>query len=286
MSFLDRIHAVNGYDPKEFRAFRVAGVQLGAIKHNFAETLSRWPAVFRVEDDNVSISSALGNPEIRTRAVREALLTLRDEGHIKGWRNEPYPVNRSYTDPPYLVMERAATPFFGVRAYGVHLNGFVRHGNQMQMWIARRARDVHNEPGKLDQLVAGGQPVGLSLKANVVKECQEEAGIPCYLAKLAKPVGAISYCRETSYGLKPDVIYNFDLELAPDFVPVNTDGEVEAFHLWPIEQVMETVRESGAFKLNCAVVIIDFLIRHGFIPPDHPDYMEILYGLLSQPEGF
>ncbi len=216
MSFLDRIQAVNGYDPTGFRAFRVDGVQVGAIKHGFAEILSRWPAAFRVEDNDVSIPRELDSPELRTQVVNEALLTLRDEGFIPGWRNEPYPINRSYTDTPYLLMERAAIPFFGARAYGVHLNGFVRDRGGLKMWIGRRARDAHNEPGKLDQMVAGGQPAGLSLKANVMKECWEEAGIPTHIAELATPVGAIGYCRETSYGLKPDTIYNFDLELAPD----------------------------------------------------------------------
>ena len=71
----------------------------------------------------------------------------------------------------------------------------------------------------------------------------------------------------------------YDLELPADFVPRNTDGEIERFELWPIEQVMETVAETTKFKFNCNLVIIDFLVRHGLIPPDDPDYLEIVRGL-------
>ena len=71
----------------------------------------------------------------------------------------------------------------------------------------------------------------------------------------------------------------FDLELPSNFVPRNTDGEIESFALWPIERVAETVAETREFKDNCNLVIIDFLIRHGFIPPDDPDYVALVRGL-------
>jgi hypothetical protein len=41
------------------------------------------------------------------------------------------------------------------------------------------------------------------------------------------------------------------------------------------------VRDSDAFKLNCNLVIIDFLIRHGLLPQEDPDYLPILQGLRS-----
>ena len=45
----------------------------------------------------------------------------------------------------------------------------------------------HSYPGMLDNMVAGGQPAGLSLMENVVKEAGEEAGIPCAVAGTARP---------------------------------------------------------------------------------------------------
>ena len=93
------------------------------------------------------------------------------------------------------------------------------------------------------------------------------------------PVGLVSYRCERPEGLRDDDLFCFDLELPADFTPKNTDGEVEAFSLWPIEKVAERVRETEDFKFNCALVIIDFFIRHGLIAPDDPDYTRLAEGL-------
>jgi 8-oxo-dGTP pyrophosphatase MutT (NUDIX family) len=130
-------------------------------------------------------------------------------------------------------------------------------------------------------MVAGGLPWDLALTDNLRKECEEEAGIPAELAAQAVPVGAITYCRASKRGLKPDVMYCYDLELPEDFRPQCNDGEVAGFHLWPVEQVAEIVRDSEEFKLNCNLVIIDFLVRHGLLTPEHPDYLEIVQRLRS-----
>jgi len=162
-----------------------------------------------------------------------------------------------------------------VRAYGVHINGFVRAGNAIKMWIARRARDKPTFPGMLDNMVAGGLPIDITLRDNIIKECSEEAGIPAKLAQQAVFTGAISYCKEVPEGLKLDVQFVCDLELPTDFEPRPVDGEVEAFYLWSIDKVMDVVANTTEFKFNCALVIIDFLVRHGFIAPGDPDYLEI-----------
>lgn len=286
MSFLERINAVNQYNLNHFRPFWVVGKKLGFVKHAFAETLTRWQTVFSVEDSSVSLSPALTTAATRSHAVAEVLNELRHEGLIPGWRDEHYPVSFSFSESPYLVIERAAVPLFGIRAYGIHVNGFVRDAQGMRMWVAQRSQSKPIEPGKLDQLVAGGQPVGIGLRDNVLKECWEEAGIPPETARQAKPVGATSYCRETTQGLRPDVIFAFDLELPADFTPVNKDGEVAGFFLWPMERVITTIQDSTAFKANCALVVIHFLIRHGFIDPEHPDYLKILQSLLLGHELF
>jgi len=81
------------------------------------------------------------------------------------------------------------------------------------------------------------------------------------LARQVVAVGAISYCVEAPDGLKPDVQFCFDLELPADFTPRNTDGEIDEFYLWPIAKVAEIVAETGEFKFNCNLVVIDFLLR-------------------------
>src|SRR5205085_8779238 len=122
-------------------------------------------------------------------------------------------------------------------------------------------------PGKLDNTVAGGQPIELGYKENLIKECWEEAGIPPEMATRAIPVGAISYTYQAKEegGLKPNTLFCYDLEMPENFVPVKNYGEVDEFMLWPIQKVAQIVSDTRQFKLNCNLCIIDFLIRHGFI---------------------
>ena len=80
-------------------------------------------------------------------------------------------------------------------------------------------------------------------------------------------------------GFRRDVLYCYDLELPEDFVPQNTDGEVEAFMLLPLAEVAAIVHETDDFKLNCNLVIIDFLIRHGWLDPQTPEYLALVLGL-------
>jgi len=280
MAYLDHIRACNNFDPAGFRPFRVSGGRLGWLPHDLAETLRRWPEVFRVEADSVALDPRFDNFESRSDALAAPLHTLADEGQIEAWRGELYPVTPDWHTPPLMQIERAACPRFGIRAFGVHINGFVRKADGLHMWVARRAYDKPTFPGMLDNMVAGGQPIGLGLMANVIKECAEEAGIPEDLARHAVAVGMISYTHQPPEGCKPDQMFCYDLELPEHFIPTPADGEVEEFYLWPVAKVAETVRDSFEFKFNCNLCIIDFLIRHGVIDPDsEPDYTALVHGL-------
>jgi isopentenyldiphosphate isomerase len=279
MSYLDRIAECNRWHPERYRPFSVAGTVVGRVRHDFAERLAAFPEVFHVSEAAVILDPALDTVETRSAAVERVMRALAAEGAVPGWRNEVYPVGWRFGAPPFFTMERAAFPAMGLRAFGVHLNGYVREGGRLFMWIGRRAYDKHTYPGMLDNTVAGGQPYGLSLIDNLIKECKEEAAIPPELARQAVPVSAITYCAEEDGGLKPDVQFCYDLELPAGFTPHNTDGEIHEFYRWPIEKVAEIVRDTQEFKFNCNLVIIDFLVRHGLIPPDHPDYLDIVKGL-------
>lgn len=99
-----------------------------------------------------------GSMEGRSAAVAATLRVLRDEGFISGWRDELYPVvGARLNDAPALLVERAAAPFLGVKAYGVHMNGYVRKPDGLHIWVATRSRAKPTWPGKLDHLAAGGQ---------------------------------------------------------------------------------------------------------------------------------
>lgn len=280
MSFLDRIAACNNADLTRFRPFYAGGVQVGYVHPRFAERLAAFPDVFRIDGQSVAMVARLDTPATRDAAIDGVTRELAAQGVIKGWRNERYPILPiAGGGPPVMTMERAAVPHFGARAFGVHMNGFVRKADGLHLWVGRRAKDRPAYPDMLDNTVAGGIPAGLSVLETLVKECGEEAAIPPALARRAVAVGAITYNYEADGGLRPDVQYCFDLELPADFTPHNADGEIAEFMLWPAERAADTVRDTAEFKFNCNLVIIDFLIRHGLIPPEHPDYLALCRGL-------
>lgn len=279
MSFLDRIAECHVFDPNGHRPLVVDGREVGLIEDALAERLRAFPDVFGVDEDRIEFVPGLDGFESRTEAVHGVLLDMKANGEIAGWRDEPYPVAERFSAPVLFNMERAAVPLFGVRAYGVHLNGFVEKDGRLYMWVGKRSLAKPTGPGKLDQMVAGGQPAGISLMDNLIKECAEEAAIPRALAVKAKPIGAVSYTTRRKEGLRRDVLFNYDLAVPVEFEPRNTDGEIDSFRLYPIEEVAEIVRDTDRFKFNCALVVVDFLIRHGVIEPDHPDYLGMLKGL-------
>ncbi len=279
MSLLDRIRVCQRWKPDDYRPFVVGSDQVGWVRHESARRLAAYDRVFRVGDQSVRLHPALGSAQARTEAVAEVLDRFRDRGEFPNWRNEPYPVLNRWGAAPLMTIERAAAPLFGVRGFGVHLNGYQRSDSGLRLWVGRRSRHKPTGAGKLDNLVAGGQPAGISVRENLVKECAEEADLSRAMAERAIPVGAVSYITERDEGLRNDVLFCYDLPLPEDFEPRNTDGEVEAFYLWPIGRVMEALAETDDFKFNVALVNIDFLVRHGFVTAADPDYLDILHGL-------
>ena len=219
---------------------------------------------------------------------------LRDEGYIAGWRDELFNVAEEFDSPPLFMIERAAAPLLGVMEYGIHINGLVKEDDgSTRMWMARRSQMKSKFPGYLDHIVAGGQPAGLSLMENCVKECNEEAGLPRDITLQGiRPAGAISYeCyvgdnRPPGEGfLSRCVLFCFDLWLPKDFVPVANDGEVESFFKWNTEDLARSMDPNydDPIKPNCYPVIIDYLLRSGAISPDSPKYLQILKSLRSGP---
>jgi len=285
MSLLDRIRYCQRRDAARFRRFVVAGLPVGWVAHGLADRLRGFPRVFAVSDDTVRVVDALDGFEGRSRAVGDAALRLREEGWFPGWRNEAFAVAPSFHAPPLLQIERVAARAFGVRCYCVQLNGIADRDGLQQTWIARRALSKPVGPGKLDQIVGGGAPAGVGLRDNLIKECAEEASIPAALARRARPVGAVAYLRQDGDICDDEVLFNYDLVLPPDFTPINTDGEVAGFEPWPLARVKEVLADTDDFLFDVALSLIDFLVRHGFVEPSDPDYIEICEGLWSAPNA-
>ncbi len=279
MALIDRLAPCRRFHAADYVPFIIDARVLGRVRREMAEKLRAFPDVFRVDAAGVAIVDRLKSADARTEAVDTVLRALHERGDIPGWRGEHYRVSTGYYAAPLLTMERAAVPLFGVIGYGVHVNGIVEKADGLHLWVAKRSMAKPTAPGELDHIVAGGQPAGLSVRENLIKECAEEAGIDAPLAAQATAAGTVSYLTERPDGLRHDVLFCFDLRLPAAFTPAPVDGEVDAFYLWPMARVIETLRETDDFKYNVALVIIDFLIRNGHIAPDDPEYIVLSEGM-------
>ena len=277
--FLRHIHKLNTWDRERFLPFFIADERVGYVKHYMRKLLEQWPEYFKISAQGVNLKDNLHSIDSRSKILDLVVRELVKQGAVSNYLGEPYAVTSHGRDQVYAIIDRGAAAYFGIRAYGQHINGYVETPEGLKLWIARRAADRIHYPNKLDNLVAGGLPHDISLQANLSKECQEEANIPQELVNQACPAGAITYCCETEAGLKPDTLYCYDLELPETFKPLNTDGEVAEFQLLKVEKVMKLVRDTDHFKLNCNLVLLDFFIRHGLLSPDEPDYLDLVAGL-------
>jgi 8-oxo-dGTP pyrophosphatase MutT (NUDIX family) len=270
---------LNEWQPGNFVTLHIAGRRAGHLKAATRDALAQWPDYFSIGEERVDMTVGAEDFGQRSRVLEEVARALVEQQVIPNYLDEPYGVTGHGHEDVLALLDRGAAGYFGIRTYGQHINGFVRHAGRIRMWIGRRAPDRFHFPDRLDNFVAGGLPHNQTLHQNLLKECHEEAGVPAALAATARPVGAVSYCRETAIGLKPDALYCYDLELPPDFQPQNTDGEVAEFKLIDLQQVLEIARDSDQFKTNCVPVIIDFAYRHGLFDPERPGYLELQQGL-------
>jgi 8-oxo-dGTP pyrophosphatase MutT (NUDIX family) len=268
-----------------YRHFIVADRHVGWVDPDFARVLAEFPTVFYLTDRAVQLHDRLDEVDARSAAVADVLARLHERGHVPGWRGELYPVNRRFGEAPLLLMERAATPLFGLQTYGINVNGLVRDDDGWKVWIARRAMTKHVDPGMLDLIVGGGVPHGISLADNLLKECAEEAGIGPTLAEKARPVSLTTMVIEAAEGLRIGVQFNYDLELPADFQPRNDDGEVSEFRLWSLPQLEENLRRADDFMFDAALAKLDLLVRLGIVGPEEPDYLDLV-AQLRRPAPF
>ena len=279
MGFYDHIETCNAHSLDGKLPFIVGGVKVGWVRDELAELMTRWNHYFNVTDNSIEMLQSLKDVEERSKALAEAGAALVVRQALPRNRKELCPVMTHFGGEMQMRIDRAWLASFGVVSYGIHVNGYVDTPDGPELWIGVRAKNRQVAPGKLDNMVAGGLPVGLTLAENVIKEAAEEASVPEDIARTARPAGVITYMVDTKNGMRRDMLFVFDLKLPADFEPVNDDGEVSGFVKWPAQQALRVVDETDEFKFNVNLVLIDFAIRHGLIAPEHPDYARLIKGL-------
>jgi hypothetical protein len=247
MSLLRHVRRCNDFRPERFRPLLAGAARIGWVRRDNAAALAGFGEAFEVAEDAVRLSPALlaRGFDAVTEAIDRVVETLIRDGIVAKWRNEFFSVAPRWNAPPICKIDRGAVPFFGVRAYGVHVNGLRRDadGGGLKLWIGRRAPDKKVAPDKLDNLVAGGIGHGHGLLETLLKEAVEEADLPSETTRRAVPVGAVSYRMEHPTGVRDDVLFLYDLEMPREVVPRNTDGEIVEFRLMDAAEVLRIVRD-------------------------------------------
>ncbi|KAI0911346.1 hypothetical protein F4823DRAFT_308849 [Ustulina deusta] len=219
--------------------------------------------------------------------IAQDTFRLLSKKHSEPFTVLSWPTSRSEGDTPAgtVTMERFAAPLFGILLQGAHMVAYVRSrateddcGVISGLWIPRRAKHLFSSPNMLDSSVAGGIASGTSALETIIKEAGEEAALPPELVRTrVRSTGLLTYISSTDaiHGwlgesglLCPGIVYIYDMELPVDVIPKPHDGEVGSYSLMSVGDVQAALL-NNEFKPDAAVVIIDFLIRHGVITADN-----------------
>ncbi|EPX74787.1 thiamine diphosphokinase Tnr3 [Schizosaccharomyces octosporus yFS286] len=211
-------------------------------------------------------------------SILEKILNVWRKSNLFGvadqWRDELYSVFGPNGEVA-IAVERGGYWLFGFVSYGVHCTIYIppTPTTPMRLWVPRRSPTKQTWPGYLDNSVAGGITHGDSIVGTMAKECLEEANLSVSHSNLQSRgiVSYIKFARQKWY--QPELQYVFDIPINEDTKLRPNDGEVAEFHLWTLDQVIQGLAEQR-FKPNCALVILDFFIRHGILSPEHPQYYE------------
>jgi 8-oxo-dGTP pyrophosphatase MutT (NUDIX family) len=272
----------------DYYQFRITGfdnINLGYVTSAVAKTFPVG-GIWKLNEEERHLILDIADSDLakRNTLVAESLATLRKTNTFKvleGWRDELYPVYGPGREL-ILSLERSAAALLGVVTYGVHMTAFVRTSEGMKIWAPRRSDTKQTYPSMMDNTVAGGLSTGEKPFDCLIRECAEEASLPGEIACKAKACGTLTYfhVRDARAGgetglLQPECQYIYDIELPEDVIPTPGDNEAVDFRLLSVDEVRAAMAE-GRFKPNCALLLIEFLVRHGFITADEPDYIEIV----------
>jgi 8-oxo-dGTP pyrophosphatase MutT (NUDIX family) len=202
--------------------------------------------------------------------------TLRSLGLIRAWRDEPFALFDPADGTRLATMERAAARFWGSLTLGAHANGYLADasGRPTHLWVAERSPTKATDPGKLDNLVGGGVPLGQTPAEALVREGWEEAGLDAAAMGRASPGSVIELQRPLpdcgGLGWQWERLYTWDLRLDPAVQPRNQDGEVAALRLLPVLEAIE-LAQGEAMTVDAALVTLDFAWRHRLLAAAQSD---------------
>lgn len=289
MSFLDKIRPYKSIDLTRFVRVLIDGQGIGWTKPDFANVLSDFNDTWVLNEDGLHLNAALTTYQERTNAIDETFTAMGEQGlmpnlpdYTKLGGIDWFPIygpDRSHL----AIIKRFFAPFLGVYWESVIVNGY--HG--AMYWSPRRGPLVEASPGKMDALVAGSILHDQTKEEALYDEGHCEAGITEEWSDSLELVRDFQLYYPNKGGfLAHERFYIYDFDTKGVFQPkTNLPGEVEGIFEYEMSHVMAMVQDGDVFKPQINIVVTDFLIRHGYITPDHPEYAEIV-ALLAEERDF
>ena len=233
--------------------------RVGSVAQHHLPTLAAWPGCLQLSSSGVVLVD-----DVVTAAWAQINAALREQGLVRGWRNEICTVVGLDDGRALARIERAAARFWGTLTLGAHANGFVAgaDGRPTHLWVAQRAWNKSTDPGLLDNLVGGGVPAGQTPWQALVREGWEEAGLTTAQMETATAGHVIRLHRDVPEGLQLEDLHCHDLQLPAGLVPCNQDGEVGAFECLPLQEAL-ALAASQQMTVDASLVTLDFALRHG-----------------------
>ncbi len=242
-------------------------VAVGSVAEAHLPALAAWPQWIDVAPQAVALhfGGDVDRIDARWATVNEA---LRAQGLIVAWRDEPYGV-WDEQEVSHATIERAASRFWGTLTLGAHCNGYVTdaRGRPTHLWVAKRSLSKPTDPGRLDNLIGGGVPLGQSPWEALQREAFEEAGLAPDEIAQATPGRIVALHCDIPEGLQREHLHVYDLRLPEGRTPQNQDGEVAWHRCWPVAYALAAAAE-GRFTTDAALATLDFAVRHGVVAKD------------------
>lgn len=239
--------------------------RVGSVAHAELPALAPWAGAFQRHAHHIELHADAGERDALLARVHAA---LHEQGRIRGWRDESFPLLDD-GGRRLAVIERAAARFWGALTFGAHGNGYLAgaSGRPTHLWIARRALDKPTDPGRWDNLVGGGVPLGQTPREALLREAWEEAGLrPPQLAGLRRG-SVLALYRDLPEGLQHEWLFVYDLALPPGLQPRNQDGEVAEHRLMAVDEALACAAE-GRMTVDAALATLDFALRHELLAPE------------------
>ena len=217
------------------------------------------------------------------KAIQQLVDTAREQKvfpRLGKKTEEQFPIVGANFD---IGIERSAFSMFGIIGRGAHMTVYVHTEQGLKFWIPRRSATKSTYPGMLDQAVAGGVARGESPLECIIREAGEEAALSAgTVRENAVAAGTVTWFNvsdEKAGGepglMNPGILYVYDLRVGDEVVFQPVEGDIDSFSLMGVDDVKQSLRR-GDFKPSCAMVMLDFLIRHGLITAENEKDYDII----------